>query len=155
MSVQPYGRHNTGWQTMPLGGEGYWDGTDWWIQETRQEWVEGRPPMEGSVIALHIVLILLTVWACGGWLWVFLINLATAQRQPGQNADVPTGRYLPIHPDGSPRPATMFPDIPPNVAPSVPPRPSSLMEPWMWYALGGGAALIIGALIVTATINRY
>lgn len=137
-----------GWREMPLGGEGYFDGTDWWVEETHEQMVEGRPPMEGGIIALHVVLTLLTVWACGGWLWVFLIHLSVAQRQPSRTMAVPTGRYLPVNADGSRRTATTFPVIPSPNRPSVTPAGTPMFEPWMWWLVGGGAALTAIAVAI-------
>ena len=51
-----------------------------------------RPPVAGVVVkgpnhALHFILTVLTFWACGGWLWVWLI-VAFSNKRRIQPVDV-------------------------------------------------------------------
>lgn len=68
-----------GWYPDPSGAPGhrYWDGFGWTVAAP----LPARPTPAGVVVtgpnhAVHAILSLLTFWACGGWIWVWLIVAA-------------------------------------------------------------------------------
>jgi hypothetical protein len=80
-----------GWYPDPTGsgGQRYWDGTAWTPHYSVHMDVSGPPlygtqhapvaPQPAGVVvtgpnhALHAILSLLTFWACGGWIWIWLL----------------------------------------------------------------------------------
>jgi hypothetical protein len=65
-----------GWYPDPSGapGQRYFDGRDWTGSYAPPA---VRQPAgvvtEGPNHALHAILTLLTFWACGGWVWIWLL----------------------------------------------------------------------------------
>lgn len=67
-----------GWYPNPQGGSRYWDGDEW-----------GTPPapqaagvvVQGPNHILHLLLTVLTFWACGGWLWVWIVVALSNNRR--------------------------------------------------------------------------
>lgn len=75
-----------GWYADPSGAPGkrYWDG---------QRWASTLPAPQGAGVvvtgpnhAVHAILTLLTFWACGGWVWIWLI-VAMQNRQQVRQVD--------------------------------------------------------------------
>lgn len=78
-----------GWYPDPSGvlGHRYWDGFSW----TTTSPLAASPQAAGVVVtgpnhALHGILSLLTFWACGGWIWVWLF-VALANNKRAQPVD--------------------------------------------------------------------
>ena len=88
-----------GWYPDPAGTgiQRYFDGTDWTMHHA-----PAAPPMPqpagvivtGANHALHAILSLLTFWACGGWIWIWLF-VALANNKKVQPVDA-LGNPMPL-----------------------------------------------------------
>lgn len=101
------------------------------------------PPAGGVVVSgpnhiLHLILTVLTFWACGGWIWIWLI-VALANNKRVQTVDA-YGRVI----------------TPPPARPAGPAGPSFIdrvkagdrEDTLMWVSLGVAAAVVVIIAIV-------
>jgi hypothetical protein len=120
-----------GWYPDPDGyGARYFDGEEWtddWVTPTP---VPARQVIKGPKHWLHFLLTVLTFWALGGWLWIWLL-VALSGRKYVLTVDI-YGNVI--------RRQTIMDD-------------AALRLPWWGWWIAGCAVALAGGLVITTALR--